>query len=320
MKFRYITMIIAGCSIFYCCTKVAEGFLSDRLFYRANPFGAVKGRVSTSVPLETDGSTQPLTVKLLAIRNSAGQPADLLQQEFEIAVYKAEMRSIDTTLAALEERLGTAMSKPFNVNPVGGRLEVTPASVYADTGTYEFDLEVSNVKGKKVLNQVGKLRLTDPVPFQITRRFANTSVPGQEATFVTNSAFDVTVQRVPGPNKIIVKFVDKNGVIFNPLAGEVVSRVSIPTNLRFQFRQFAPYYAEEKTDTALVFEYPEKVPTFPLYTLNNAYTASYRIPSAFNDLNLNINPEFGVRLYPFDVPFVSGTWIITNKINFASRL
>jgi hypothetical protein len=127
------------------------------------------------------------------------------------------------------------------------------------------------------------------------------------------------VQRIPGPNKIIIKFVDKNGAKFNPLAGEVVPRVSLPTALRYQFKQFDPYYAEVKTDTAFVYDYPAKTPTFPLFTLNGAYTVSYRIPNNFNDLNLNINPEFAVRLYPLDVPYVDGTWIITNKINFAVR-
>lgn len=319
MKFRCKILFFVCIVSFYCCTKVAEGFLSDRLFYRANPFVAVKGRVTTGLPIETDGSTQPLNVKILAVRDKNGQPAEKLLKEYEIPIYKGEVLATDSTLEMLDKKLGTAMYKPFNINTVGGRPEVTPASIFADTGTYDFDLDVSNVKGTKTLNNIGKVRLTPALDSQIVRQFATTSAPNQEITFVTQSAFVVTVQRIAGPNKIIIKFVDKNGANFNPLNGEVLPRVSLPTNLRYQFKQYDPYYPEVKTDTAFVYDYPAKTPTFPLFTLNNAYIVSYRIPNTFNDLNLNINPEFAVRLFPLDKPYVDGTWIITNRINFVVR-
>jgi hypothetical protein len=321
-KYRYLFFAVAVVLAAWGCKKTVIGFLSDKLLYRANPFTAVKGRVSTSAPLEADGSTQPLSVKLLDVRDATGKTASSLLTEHEIAIYRAEVRSTDTTLVQLAAKLGTGMYKPFNVNSIGGRMEVTPASVFVDTGTYEFDLEVSNVRGMKVFNKIGRVRITPPVPSQITRQFVSTSTPNQELTFVNlpSSAITVTVNRTAGPNRIIVKFVDKNNVPFNPNNNEVMRRTSIPTNLRFHFGQFDPYYAEVKTDTALVFTYPEKVPTFPLFTLNNAYTNSYRIPNTVNDLNLNLNPEFGIRLYPFDVPFVTGTWLVTVKLNTAARL
>lgn len=320
MKFRYIIAPVAFCGLFfYACKKTEIGFLSDRLFYRTNPFVAVKGRVTTGLPIETDGSTAPLNVTMLGIRDKNGQPADKLVKEYEIPIYKGEVLATDTTLEMLNGKLGKAMYKPFNISSIGGRMEVTPASVYADTGTYTFDLQISNIKGEKTLNNIGSVRLTPAVDSQIVRQFATTSVPNQEVTFVTQTAFAVTVQRIAGPNKIIIRFLDKNGAKFNPLTGEVQPRVSVPTNLRYQFRQYDPYFPEVKTDTAFVYDYPANTPTFPLFTLNNAYVVSYRIPAANNDLNLNINPEFAVRLFPLDVPFVNGTWIITNRINFAAR-
>lgn len=324
MKLLYTITAFALIVVVCCCNKAEEGFLSDKLFYRSNPFNADKGRVVTSAPLETDGSTQSLQVKLLAVRDNTGAVAQAMTKEYEIPVYKGEIRSTDSTLELLSKKLGTGLYKPFNVNEVGGRLEVTPASMFVDTGTYDFDIEASNIKGKKVLNSIAKVRIKPAIPFQLIRQFASTSTTGQEATFVTQANFTVTIERVPaGPNKIIIKFVDKNGVPFNPKTGEVIPRATLAgaTGLRYEFRQFAPFYAEEKTDTALVYQYPEKTPTFPLFTLNNAYLSSYRIPAAFNDQNVNINPEFAVRLYPADngVPFVKGTWIITNKINFAMK-
>ena len=319
MKLKKILIIPFCCILFLACEKTEIGFLSDRLFYRTNPFVAIKGRVTTGLPMETDGSTAPLSVTLLSIRDRSGQPAEKLTKEYEIPIYKGEVLPTDTTLEMLSKKLGTAMYKPFNVNAIGGRLEVTPASVYADTGNYTFDLNVSNIKGSKTLNEIATVRLTPAQDSQIVRQLATTSVPDQELVFVTQPAFVVSVQRIAGPNKIIVKFVDKNGAKFSPAAGEIMPRVSLPVNLRYEFKQYAPYYPEVKNDTAFIYEYPAKVPTFPLFTLNGAYTVSYRIPSRFNDLNLNINPEFAVRLFPLDVPYVSGTWIITNRINFAAK-
>lgn len=325
MKWLHITVVTALTITLCCCNKKEEGFLSDKLFYRANPFPAAKGRVTTSAPLETDGSTQSLLVKLLAVRDKTGAIATALTKEYEIPVYKAEIRSTDSTLGLLAQKLGTALYKPFDINEVGGRLEVTPASMFVDTGTYDFDIEASNVKGTKLLNSIAKVRITPAVPFQLVRQFASTSTSGQESTFTTQTNFSVAVERIPtGPNKIIIKFVDKNGALFNPKTGQVIPRATLAgtTGLRYEFKQFAPYYPEEITDTALVYQYPEKTPTYPLFLLNNAYLSSYRIPAAFNDLNVNINPEFSVRLYPADqgIPFVKGTWIITNKINFAMKL
>jgi hypothetical protein len=319
--------IIAGCllcAVLYCCKKQEVGFLSDKLFYRANPLVAIKGRVTTSAPLEVDGSTQPLNVELLAVRGENGQHVEALTKEYEIAIYKEEIRSTDVTLEMIKNKLGFANYKAFNVNSIGGRLEVTPASVYADTGTYAFDVEVSNVKGTRVVENVGKLRITPAVPFTITRTgFVSTSVPNQEVTFVNlpASAITTTVTRVEGPNRVIMKFVDKNNVAFKPSAGEVIPRPNSGTTLRYSFGQFDPYYPEIKTDTAFVHEYPDKVPAFPLFSLGglNVYTNFYRIPNNFNSLNLNLNPEFGIRLFPFDKPYVTGTFIITNKLNTVTR-
>ena len=304
------------------CTKnPGEGFLGNKFYYLSNPFTGIKGRVTTSVPIQADGSTYPLNVKLLEVRNRAGQATDALTKQYEIPIYKGEVTPADSTPALLAQKIGTAMYMPFNVNSNGGRLELTPATAMVDTGTYDFDVEVSNMRGTKTIKSVAKVLLNPPVPSQIIRQFASTSPPNQEATLTTQSTFTVTAERRDGANKIIIKFADKNGALFNPKQGQVVPRVSVPTALRYEFRQFAPYYPEEKTDTALVYTYPEKLPVFPLFQLNTAYLASYRIPDLYNNLGVNINPEFSIRLYPTDkIPFVSGTWIITNRMPFASKL
>lgn len=323
MKLRSSLALVCGLALLAAaCTKnPGEGFLGNKFYYLSNPFTGIKGRVTTSVPIQADGSSYPLGVKLLEVRDRAGKPTDVLSKQYEIPIYKGEVTPADSTPALLAQKIGTAMYTPFNVNSNGGRLELTPATAMIDTGTYDFDIEVSNVKGAKTIKSVAKVILTPPVPFQIIRQFANTSPLNQETAVTTQATFALTVERRDGPNKIIIRFADKNGALFNPKQGQVVSRTSVPTALRYEFRQFAPYYPEEKTDTALVYTYPEKLPVFPLFALNNAYLASYRIPNTFNDLGVNLNPEFSVRFYPTDkIPYVSGTWVITNRMPFASKL
>lgn len=318
----YLIFSLAVVGAWQACMKKPDvGFLGPNIIYLTNPFPGIKGRTTLSSALSTDGSTQPLTVKLLGVKNAAGQATDVLSQEYEIPIYKGEITADDTTLALVSQKLGLAKYKPFNVNEIGGRMELTPATAFVATGTYSFDIEVSNVKGSRRIDNIAKLVINPSVPSQIVRQFATSSATGQESVFTTQAAYVVTAERRDGPNKIVLKFVDRNNVPFNPKTGQVQKRVSVPpTNLRYDFRQFAPFYPEELTDTALVYTYPEKTPTFPLYMLNAAYLSSYRIPAAVNDLNQNINPELAFRLFPTDgIPFVSGTWVITNKINFAAK-
>lgn len=321
LKYKYISLVAILFVLCYGCEKKpSEGFLGNRFFYLSNPFVGIKGRVTTSVPIQADGSTNPLYVKLLEVRNNAGQKTDVLSKEYEIPIYKGEVTPQDSTLELLATKLGTAMYKPFNVNSIGGRLEITPASALVDTGTYDFDIEVSNMVGAKTIKSVAKVVLLPAVSSQLIRQFASTSAVGQESVFTTQANFSTTVTRTDGPNVIIVRFLDRNGAAFNPRAGQILPRAGVSTAPRFEFKQFAPYFSEQLNDTALVYRYPEKTPTFPLFLLNNAYLCSYRIPAAINDLNQNINPEFAFRLFPIDgVSFVSGTWTITNRINFAGR-
>ncbi len=318
---KIICIVSIALALTYACTKKPqEGFLGNTFFYLSNPFVGIKGRVTTSAPIQADGSTNPLTVKLLSIRNLAGKEADELKKTYEIPIYKGEVTPQDSTPQMLALKLGTAMYKPFNVNALGGRLELTPATALLDTGTYVFDVEVSNIRGAKTINNVARVRILPAVPFQLIRQFANTSAPNQELTFTNQGTFATTLERREGPNQIIIRFLDRNGVAFNPRAGEVLPRVGTAAAPRFVFRQFAPYFPEVVNDTAFIYQYPEKTPTFPLYLLNNAYLSSYRIPAAFNTLGQNINPEFAFRLFPTDgVASVSGTWVITNRMPFAAR-
>ena len=302
--------------IFAGCLKPEKGFLSDNIYYLPNPFVATQGAVTNSKPLQTDGSTDPISVKLLAVRNKiTGAVADQLLQEKEIQVFTGTVTSADNTIELLNKKLAKKMVKPLNISPIGGRIEISQASEFVDTGRYELDIEVSNVRGKRVLNNVVEIRLVSKKHYDLISSANTTSLPNDETTFTTESGgLPVTITYLPsGPNKIILKFVDKNGLPFNPNAGQVIRRGDRP-----HFADLDPYYPEEKTDTALVFPYPA-VP-FPMFTnldkygaSYNSYLSYYRIPYTANDRNLNYNPTVAFRVYSF------GTWIISCKILTAAK-
>lgn len=326
MKFlTIISIAFIAITLTNGCKKPAEGYLSKVLVYNPKTLVAVKGRVTTSAALLVDGSSSPINVKLLGVRNYyTKQPADsILLKKYEIAVYNAEITQKDTTPAQISAKIGREMYPSFNINPLGGRIEVTPATNFIDTGTFEFDIQVTNPAGTRVVNNVGIIRIVNPTTsYDITAQSVTTS-PTTSETFTTQTNFSTTIVRTASAeNKIILKFVDKNGKPFNPNAGNVVPRTDRPS-----FKTYDPFYAEEKTDTALVYQYPPNLPVFPIYPSvvvsggTYSYVSYYRIPAASTDINLNLNPVIGFRLWPVaGQSSVSGTYLVTFKMNFVTKV
>jgi hypothetical protein len=313
--------LIAAAALYGCAKSVEKGFLSDNLIYNPNPFTAVKGRTTTSGPMQVDGSTPPFNVTLLALRSKHNKPITALEKEYEIAVFKGNITELDSTIELVNKKIGTAMYKPITINPIGGRIQVSPASNFIDTGTYVIDVEVSNMAGKKTKLNAAEIKIVPAsIPYEITSQSVTTS-PANAETFTSASGFTVTITRIATPeNRIVMKFVDKNDVPFNPKDGQLIPRADRPT-----FAKYDPYYNEVKTDTAVIYQYPAKLPLFPLFPVNvsgGVYNniSYYRIPYTANTSNLNLNPVVGFRIFPAEgEPFVSGTFIITAKMNFATK-
>jgi len=314
-----VVLIVAGCK------KPQEGYISNVIVYSPNTINALKGRVTTSAALLVDGSTNPLFVKLLGVRNFyTKKTADsVLLKKYEIATYKGEITQQDSTVEMVAAKIGKSMYNSFSVNPLGGRMEVTPATNFIDTGTYEFDIEVSNVAGVRRVNNAAVIKIVNPATtYDVTAQSVTTSPTTSETTTGQTNFTTSVVRTSATENKVIFKFVDKNGVPFNPKAGQIVARADRP-----DFRTFAPFYAEEKTDTALVYRYPPDLPTFPVYpevTVSGTiyrYTAYYRIRAAATDIGMNLNPVFGLRLWPLiGQGSVSGTYVVTFRMNFVTKI
>ena len=135
--------------------------------------------------------------------------------------------------------------------------------------------------------------------------FYTTSDVGSETGFSGQTYLPLTISYDPdGPNKIIFKFLDKNGVAFNPALNQVITRGD-----RGNFAQMNPYFPVVKTSTALEWGFIELPNGFPIKLGNNGTGNYYRIPGSFTVENKNVNPVF----FDFKV-YSPGTFTLTVQI------
>src|SRR5687768_1666095 len=215
------------------CKKIEEGFLSDQVRYKDNVIYCKRGLILVqSDKIEADGSTPPYTFKMLNFRNKAtGAPApEEFETEYEVLVFKDGMSfniDTDTTVALLDQKREIKKLKPMYFNETSGQLTFNKASGNLPLGEYAFDLQVNNVKGTKLFSSIAQINVLDPsgedlfvIEDNANNAFSDASgaVTGMKTVKIT-----CTKQSSDGA-RVILKIVDKNGVPFNPKAGEIIKR------------------------------------------------------------------------------------------------
>ena len=318
MKSTYfkIALVAFAVIIFAACKKVAEGFISDTLYYKENPLITSQGATTVSAPLEVDGSTSPMTVKLTKVVDQDGNSVDSLMAKSEsIPGFTGSVSYVDSTLELLNKKIAFTTAKPLTVNPTGGRIQLTPATKFVPPGTYTIDVEVSNVRGTKTLTKACQIVIG-------ATGSPDTLFGGTYAgTFdITTGVFlgglaepTVTVTHTPTTdNKIIYKFIDQNGQLYNAQAGGIGTRTN-----RWNMKQFDPYYPEVLTTTGVEYEFPVVPGQFPVFTNPTAfargqYGVFYAIPQAHNST--------GSPVFVFlDIAFLTqGTFTITSTFHDVS--
>jgi hypothetical protein len=314
-------VIIAGCK------KLPDGFISPTIRYEEDPIIIQKGRVKVSSALNFDGSSKPATIKLLHIYNEAtGALADTtFAKKYTIRAWKALYDpKTDTTLELIAAKQYETEVTPITINPVSGQVEANFTTIYLPEGTYSFDLQISNGAGTRTYEKIGRFQLVNAKPFEahpeIGTPYIRMIKVGNEsvgANLTSSNDVEVDIQRTAdAPNKVIVKMIDKNGVPFNPKAGEIIRRPNTGNNPVPPYLQTLQDYSlkTELFDDRMEFSYG--VTPFPLNSLGNGYNIYYRIPTQFfshvnqvtyPDGQWTANPRFVFRGY------VPGTYVITFK-------
>ena len=252
-------IIIAG-----ACSKVEKGFLSPNLYYVENPLYTTQGSVTVSSSLTVDGSTTPMSVELLKVTDENGNDVtDVVTKEDSIQGFTGSVSYTDSTLDLLNKKIATTAAVPLSVAPTGGRIQLTPATKYIPTGTYKVSVKATNVRGTRELNDACTVIISGSgaafVDYGGT--YAGT-FDGSTGTFLYNvgiSGPDISYAKTD-INKIVYKFYDKDGKLYNAKQGGITSR-----KLRWSMREFDPYYPQVLTDSSVEYQFPNVPNQFPAF-------------------------------------------------------
>lgn len=307
------------------CKKIEEGFMSDLVRYKDKIILCKRGMpLVKSAPIEGDGSTPPYSFRMVNLRTQDGKPAPAeFDTEYELLVFKDGLAfnpETDTTVELLNKKREVQKIKPMIFNEKSGQIVFNRGSVNLPLGEYDFDVEMTNVRGTRVFPSIGQIHVLDPYNEDF---FTFISSGGASATpnedFTDMRAPQVTCTRVSGDGaRVILKIVDKNGTPFNPKAGEIIRRGDRPT-----FENYAHFNPVQVNDTAMICDF--EVAPFPMAkyvtpATDWGFLIYYRIPAEFVHVDNkgarteSANPRFEFRI------MMEGTYIVQVKLQDALRL
>lgn len=250
-----IYLLLAGCQ------KIVHGYISDDIFYQVNPFYVAQGGTTVSAALVGNGSTAPLHVTVLALKDSAGNDMDsVLTTPRSIVTFTGAITYADSTLDLLKTKLKDSLVRPFNIAETGGRLQFTAATSFVPAGTYYMDLQVSNTRGTRTLNNACTI-IIQPTGDTYSLAYRRLGVYDATGTTLVSNfdnddnycSVEVTHVSSTPVSQVIYKWVDKNGVVFSPAKGEVVAfSKSYPT-----LHNWIPYYQEVYGDSTITEQIPD---------------------------------------------------------------
>ncbi|MFT4204665.1 MAG: DUF5007 domain-containing protein [Chitinophagaceae bacterium] len=315
-KHFYLLLLMVG---FTSCSKIVPGFLSDTLGYSSKEIACKRGLTyQASTTINFDGSTPPISFKLLNLRDSL--TGEAVPEEFntmyEVTQFKTGQSfdiDTDTTIELLNAKRETVSMYPYAFNEISGQFVFNKGSANLPLGMYVFDIEATNVHGTKLYPSAGYINVTDPTDDDLFSLIYSAASGFSDAT---GSATSVKAPKITCTKQsndgavIILKIVDKNGVPFNPKDGEIILRGDRPS-----FSNYSKFHDVEYTDTAMVCNY--EVAPFPLSTYVDAtgygwgYLQYYRIPSRYvsmdampSTIGYSANPVISFQL------FLEGTYVV----------
>lgn len=313
-------LVVIACNLLtlVSCQKAPNGYLSSQIRYPDSPIQIQRGLVVQTDPVNSDGSSAPVTYELLDIRNATTHKhADSVYMNQQRYVFTSQFDpNIDTTVALLNTTRKLVNLPCFDFNIHTGAFTFYGTTANVPDGTYEFDVKATNQNGSKVFKNIGTFTLYDGAVAEIDA--------GGSAWFQDNSTANgdtgnppVTIQKLSTTGTLaILKIVDENGTPFNPANGEYITRGD-----RSDFTTFAKFHPIIVSDTSLTCNF-EVVP-FPFAPAAQGYTIYYRIPSQFAKFDAgwtpttariySANPRFTFRIYS------EGTYLITVTVPHVVR-
>jgi len=311
MKKTLYYLMIAGLGTVASCKKVADGNLSDIVRYEQQPMEIKQGRPVVTNAINPAGSTKPITLKLIKIyKSETGEDVtNIFLQKYKQKVWKKPYYSrTDTTQALIDAKQVDSMVYPITLNSVSGQLEANYNTIHLPQGLYKFDVEVTNIVGTKLFPGIGEFKIVPALPYEIPSVRSTTAIMVGDETkskSIPSNANHIKITQLSKQgNKIIVRFLDKNGMPFNPKKGEVVRRPQ--SGVDAGYLQTAQDFSMNTVlfDDRIEFTYG--VIPFPLIPLENGLNYYYRIPSKYvhfddalglPDNKYTCNPRFSFQTF-----------------------
>lgn len=303
----------------FSCRKTQAGFLSPYIHYEEDPIIIPKGRAYLSAGLNGDGTSMPITVRVLHFYDKmTGANLDtLFLKKYPVQIWTALYNpKTDTTLALINAKLKIVNTTGISINPASGQIVANYAALKIPGGEYQFDLQVSNETSTTIYPKIGDFILVDTTTYDavpaLGTQYDKMFQVGNEAVSKLAKTPVLTITRVSDtPNTVTVQFLDKNGVYFDPAKGEVIRRPGTGLNPQPPYLQTLQNYSISYNVTAasMVFQFP--FTPFPLNSLGNGYNIYYRIPTQFVHVDnqpdgmWSLNPRFPIRIY------VPGSYLVT---------
>lgn len=302
----------------WSCQKTKTGYLSSDLYYIENPLIAARGANTVSGALQVNGSTTPIYVELVKAVDANGNGVDsLLATKGSFPGFSDAIGAGDSTLDLLNKKIIQVTAPAVSVSPMGGRIQVSPASKAIPMGTYTLDIKVSNSSGSVMLPGACKIVIGASIPPDTVYSGAYAGTLDALGNYSGGLASpSVNVQYFPSSsNKIVFKWVDKNGKVYNALANGIGVRKG-----RWNFRNFDPYYPQVLTDTSVEYQYPTVPNEFPAFPNNGSDGTTPRGNfGCFFKLPAGSNSTGGAMFTFSDVAFFSqGLYVVTISLSDVS--
>ncbi len=152
------------------CEAPEVGYISDNIYALEDTIFVPRGSFMTSAAPSVEGSTYPMHWEITGIKDKDGNPTNALFEEHEILIWKEAFNPhTDTTLALVEEKIELVGKPSILINEVSGEMAFTQATKFVpgNEDIFVLDVNVSNVRGERQLNDYVIVKLEDfkPVEF-----------------------------------------------------------------------------------------------------------------------------------------------------------
>ena len=260
MKDRYISCLYVAAmfsfmATFSGCSEIPDGYISDKVIYVQNPFVVQKGIEITTAPPNINGTSYPLSFKLLATEGPDGNMTTILTDPVPTRVWtKPFDYKTDKTIEAINEKMTVVDAPVMRISESGGQISFSSASTEIPTGEYKVSVEMTNSAGTRIYKDVFVADIQESASYW--------ALDGGEGAYSWNSqvgswgpieaAGVYDFKRDPaGPNEIEFIVCDKNGNPFSWKDSEIVNRGTDRSKLEDVCFE-TPNYGE----TSAIFKYP----------------------------------------------------------------